>query len=45
MDAGLLYEVPEKGGDQQSQGYQDEERPASYTGVMPQVQHQSISYR
>jgi hypothetical protein len=44
-DAGLLYEVSEKGRDQESQADQNEERPAGNTGDMRKLRHKSIPNR
>jgi len=40
-----LYEVPEKGGDQQPEGNQNEERPARNPGHMRTLRHKSIPHR
>jgi len=40
-----LYEVPEKGGDQQPEGNQNEERPAGNPGHVRTLRHKSIPHR
>jgi len=44
-DDRILHEVPEKGGDQESQEDHHEEQEAGDSGRMPEVQHQGVPHR